>query len=153
MAEKFRIKIEISARADGDRYVRVHGKTVDEDLQGCFWITQPKAHIGIAGGSFSHSETVELPIGRHYVVYGVSAWVGHWDAIIKGNGITIDEGEVYLRSCAEPHYLKARFIVVPFPPYVIPEKPPGPPFESSLATANNILVYAATPILPLLKVR
>jgi len=138
-----KIKIEITSKAVGDAYARSHGKTVDKDLNLDFWASQRGSVIGVASGSFSHSQEVDLEPGSHYVEYGVSAWVGYWEATIKANGITIAEGDVYIKE--KKYYLRGEFFVIPFPPYVVPIKLPLPPFESPLATLNNMAMYLVAP--------
>ena len=135
-----KVEIEIVSKAVGDMYYRYHGKTIDKELSSNFWRTQREAVIGIAARSFRHTQKVELDPGRHYVVYGISTSVGYWDATIRANGVVIGEGRI-----RRGQWLKAEFLVTPFPPYIIPIKPPGPPFESPTSTLNNILAFFTAP--------
>jgi len=90
------IKIKIESKATTDTYVRFQGKSIDEPLNDDWWLSQPNKNIGIAAGSFTHEQTVDLKQGRHYIEYAASGYVPNyaWHAKIYVNDKLIGEGDV-----------------------------------------------------------
>lgn len=113
MGKVVKIRIEASSK---DPYARYHGVSIDEDLQPAFWKTQPEKIAGTRRGYFRWEEEIELPVGRHYVVYGVSSPCRdpyYWNAVIY-----INDKEVARSSkVCGGNYLEAYF-TVPFLPVI-----------------------------------
>jgi len=112
-----KVNIRIEAFSVNDPYWRYHGKAVNQTLNADFWTTQPEKMIGTSTTrSFSHEQTVDLPAGSHYVIYGNSSIEEYkWHARIYVDGRLIAEGDVHRRS-----FLRADFTVgvppIPAPP-------------------------------------
>jgi len=103
-------------------YLRYHGKAVNQSLDTNFWSTQPDKIITTTGTGFTHTQTVEIADGSHYVIYGNSASAGYmWHAKIFINGTLIAEGDV-----DRGHQLRADFTI---------GAPPSPPLDESLLPA------------------
>lgn len=102
------VKIRIESKAIDDAYFRSHGMAVDETLDKQFWSSQSNLVIGTAGKSFSYEVSLELEPGRHTIEYGVSAWVGTWDATIHVNDTVAAQGITDVNS-----HLVASFVVGP----------------------------------------
>ncbi len=80
---------------EADPYLRYHGKSVDESLDPGFWDTQEEAIIGTSAAGFTHTQTVNVTEGSHYVIYGNSASGGYmWHTKIFANGTLIAEGDI-----------------------------------------------------------
>ena len=82
-----------------DPYMRYHGKAVDQSLDSNFWDTQEDNIIGTTGAGFTHTQTVTVAEGSHYVIYGNSGddrWP--WHTKIFVNGTLIAEGDVHRGS-------------------------------------------------------
>jgi len=114
------VRIRIEASTTVDPYLRYHGKAVNQALNTDFWDTQPEKVIGTTFNSFSHEQTVDLPAGRHYIIYGNSSIEGYeWHARIYVNDRLVAEGDVHRRR-----QLRADFTVeappVPMPSWTIP---------------------------------
>ncbi|GAI35933.1 unnamed protein product, partial [marine sediment metagenome] len=93
---------------------------VDESLDYNFWETQPEKNIGFASAGFTHTQTVELADGSHYVIYGNSAGSNYpWHAQIFANGTLVAEGDVVRGS-----HLRGNFTIGEEEP----EPPPGEPY-------------------------
>ncbi|GAI29680.1 unnamed protein product, partial [marine sediment metagenome] len=70
------------------------------------------------GAGFTHTQTVELAEGSHYIIYGNSAASSYpWHAQIFANGTLIAEGDVVRGS-----HLRGNFTIT------VPEPPPGEPY-------------------------
>lgn len=88
------VEIRIEATTT-EPYMRYQGKSVDQTLASSFWNTQEEKVIGTAGKSFTHTQTVELAEGSHYVIYGNSAATTYvWHSKIFINGVLKAEGNV-----------------------------------------------------------
>jgi len=102
---KIKIKVEASSK---DPYSRYHAVTVDEDLPPNFWKTGvPKT---VRAGHFLWEKELELPKGRHYVIYGNSASCSekyYWTAAIYINDEKIADSNTVCRG----NYLEAYFTV------------------------------------------
>ena len=109
-----KVKIRIEAEATTDRYVRFHGKAVDENLAEDWWIAKPEQQIGIAFRSFVHEQEVDLKSLRtHTVTYATSGYVPPrydyaWRAKIFANDKLLGEGDV-----GRNQFLKVRFWLGP----------------------------------------
>ena len=103
-----KIKIRIESEPTTDRYARFHGKSIDQPLKNDWQTSQPEKNIGIAGRSFTHDETVDLKLGKHYVEYAASGYVPNyaWHAKIYVNGKLVGEGDVGRRT-----HLRVNFLV------------------------------------------
>jgi len=125
------VKIRIESYRDVDPYLRYHGKAIDQRLDRRFWETQPDKKIGAAGRSFTHEQTVDLPAGSHYIIYGISTYPGYeWHAKIYINGTLKAEGDVHIDK-----QLRADFTVgVPPPP------PPGMRLEQNILEQPKIII-------------
>jgi len=114
-----RVNIRIESFSVNDPYVRNHAKGIDQPLDdtGHWDQTQPEKFLGVAAGSFSHEQTVDLPAGTHYVEYAASGYVPdyRWHARIYVNGELKAEGDVGRLT-----HLRASFTVaappIPAPP-------------------------------------
>jgi len=108
------VSVEITVIAETtEPYVRYHGKAVDQPLNADFWTTQTDKIIGTTPRGLTHTQTLDLEDGDHYVVYGNSASGGYtWHTKILVNGELVAEGDV---DRGTP--LRADFTVgVPSPP-------------------------------------
>jgi len=106
------VKIRIEASSVVDPYLRYHGKAVNQSLDVGFWETQREKIVEVTHTPFFHEQTVDLPAGRNYVIYGNSAAVGYeWHARIYVNGTLIAEGDVNRET-----QLRAEFNVEEIPP-------------------------------------
>jgi len=76
-----------------DGYYRYHGLKIDGPLPTNFWTDEPSTIIGTSYGSFHYETTVTVSDGDHYIVYGVSAYMGVWHAKIYVNGNLVGEGD------------------------------------------------------------
>ncbi len=126
------VKVEIKIETiSNDPYTRYHGKTVNEPLDPNFWETQPDKIIGTSRSRFTHTQTVEIAEGSHYVIYGNSSIIDYpWHAKIFVNGTLITEGNVY-----RGHPLRAEFIIGTPPT-------PTPPAESWLPAIVSAIAGA-----------
>ena len=90
------VTIRIEASSEIDTYTRYHGKAVDQALDPRFWDTQPEKTITVSTRIFSHEQTISLPFGSHYVIYGNSGSVPDyaWRGRIYINGELVAEGDV-----------------------------------------------------------
>ncbi len=105
------VTIRIEATST-EPYARFHGKSVDQALAAGFWNVQEEKVIGTAGRSFTHTQTVDLADGSHYVSYGNSAAVTYvWHSKIFINGVLKGEGDVNRGA-----FLRADFTVGVEPP-------------------------------------
>ena len=102
------IKIEATT---AEVYMRYQGKAVDEALAAQFWNVQEENEIGVASRSFTHTQTVNLAEGPHYVIYGNSASGAFWHSKIFINGVLKGEGDVNRGA-----FLRADFTVGAEPP-------------------------------------
>lgn len=110
------VTIRIEATST-EPYMRYHGKSVDQALASNFWDTQEEKQIGVAGKSFTHTQTVELAGGSHYVIYGNSAATTYvWPSKIFINGVLKAQGNVNRGA-----FLRADFTVEAAPPTELPE--------------------------------
>lgn len=130
------VSVEIKiVTTETDPYVRYHGKAVDQPLDSSFWTTQPDKIFKTTGSGFTHTQTVELTDGSHYVIYGNSAASSYpWHANIFANGTLIAEGNV---DRGNP--LRAEFIIGTPPT-------PTPPAESLLPVVASAIAGALTVI-------
>lgn len=108
-----KVTIVVDATAVDDAYARFHGKAIDSTLDSRFWETQPDKVIGISATSFHHEQTVELKAGRHTVEYGVSAFVGLWNARITVNGKEIASGTVTVDKHIVGSFLLGPGLIIP----------------------------------------
>lgn len=90
------VSVEITiVTTETDPYVRYHGKAIDQSLDSSFWSTQPDKVFKTAGAGFTHTQTVELAEGSHYVIYGNSASASYpWHTKLFVNNTLIAEGDV-----------------------------------------------------------
>lgn len=100
-----------------DQYARYHGKTINQPLNSDFWITQKEAIIRTVRGGITHTQTLEMENGSHYIIYSNSAAEGYpHHARININGEQVAEGEI-----TRHNQLRADFSVG-----VPPTPPPSP---------------------------
>ncbi len=93
-------------------YMRYHGKAVDQALASNFWDTQEEKEIGVTSKSLTHTQTVELAEGSHYVIYGnSSSSPAVWNSKILINGVLKAQGNVNRGA-----FLRADFTVEAAPP-------------------------------------
>ena len=90
------VSVGISVIAETtEPYVRYHGKAVDQPLNADFWSTQEDKIIGTTSRVLSHTQTLDLADGAHYVTYGNSGSGGYvWHAKILVDGELVAEGDV-----------------------------------------------------------
>ncbi len=80
---------------ESDPYARYHGMSIDQSLDSSFWSTQPDKVFKTTSAGFTHTQTVTVAEGSHYVIYGNSASAGYmWHAKIFFNGTLVAEGDV-----------------------------------------------------------
>lgn len=89
-------QIKIVASSETDPYSRIHGKSIDEELDYNFYDTQPDKIIGHAMREFKHVQEVNLKPGDHFVMYSNSGYhYDPWYAKIYVNGKLVGKGNVY----------------------------------------------------------
>jgi len=118
------VTIKVLSVSEGDPYPRFHGMAINSHLDAQFWNTQPANKIGVAGKTFSYQKVVNLSSGRHTVEYGVSTWVGKWNAEIYVNDSLIVKSEVTVENIGNNQYPSGTFLIGPMGEKVIPLKIP-----------------------------
>ena len=88
--ETVKVEIKIVAKATTDTYTRYHGKSIDAPLPIDFYKDKEASpyYIGLAKGSFEHTQTVDLAPGTHTIRYepGSTAEGYYWEAEVFVNG-------------------------------------------------------------------
>lgn len=87
------VEIKIVANATTDIYTRHHAKSIDAPMP-LDWYKEGTAspyYIGTAKTTFTHTQTVDLPAGRHTIYYSAASTASgyYWEAEVFVNGVSL----------------------------------------------------------------